>query len=66
MQPLARKRLEYHCRAPILFAQLMPTGRTIAEVLLEDALFGMPEFSVDIRLQQAAYLRTRGQVDSSS
>jgi hypothetical protein len=36
----------------------MPTGRAIAEVLLKDALFGMPEFSVNMRLQQAAYLRT--------
>lgn len=58
IQSLGGKGLENPGRTRILFAQLVPARRTITEVLLEDALFGMPEFSVDIRLQQAAYLRT--------
>jgi hypothetical protein len=58
LQALARQGLEHLRGAGILFAKLYLAETATAKMLFEDAFFSMPELSVDVRLQEAAYLRT--------
>lgn len=58
LQAFAREGLENLRGTRILLAKLSLAGAAPAKMLFEDAFFSMPELSVDVRLQEATYLRT--------